>query len=1485
MADKGDPAMAVLGSSPSLWVCERLTVASPCVQRTLIDCVNAVLLVAYATALAAACVRRQRVPGASRSSGGARWWRWWLAVVSVCCVAAAVVYGVDGFHAVSSSDVAAAVPHLFRAVVWIVLAVSLHVQPNRPARTVAVIWWALFSLLATAYTAEMLISGGALDAIDVIAWPANLLLLLCAVGSVVQLHRGQGDGDASDDNGGLSEPLIGKDGTKAAPTSELYRAGLFRQLAFSWLDPLLRLGRSKALDLTDIPLIAGNDTAEHASRKFAEVWSRHVHDKARSRRSVGSNSLALVLGKCFLGEILLTGFYAFLRTLSIAVAPLLLFAFVWYSNQDERDVGVGLALVCCLLLVKLVESLSQRHWFFDSRRTGMHMRSALMAVIFQKQLRLSSQGRKNHSTGEIVNYIAVDAYRLGDSISWLHMGWSSPLQLVFAVATLFWALKLGALPGLVPLVIFGFLNVPFAKILQGYQAKFMVAQDERLRSTSEILNSMKIIKLQSWEEKFRNMIESLRDGEFKWLRETQMKKAYGAVMYWMSPTVVSAVMYTATAISGSAPLNASTLFTVLATLRAMAEPVRFLPEILTMMIQYKVSLDRIERFLLEDEIREEDVKRVPSDNSDIRVHVQDGNFSWNANRADLSLRNVNLSISRGEKVAVCGPVGSGKSSLLYALLGEIPRISGSVEVFGSVAYVSQNSWIQSGTVRDNILFGKPFNKELYEKAIKSCALDKDIENFDHGDLTEIGQRGLNMSGGQKQRIQLARAVYNDADVYLLDDPFSAVDAHTAAVLFYDCVMTALADKTVVLVTHQVEFLTEASRILVMEGGQVSQQGKYSELLESGTAFEKLVSAHQSSITALDTSASQQNQAQGQLVPDENIVPSALQATRQASDIEIAAKAPSASIQLTEEEEKGIGDLGWKPYKDYINVSKGTFQFSGMCTSQVLFTCFQIASTYWLAVAVQMDNVSAALLVGAYSGLSIFSCFFAYFRSLFAANLGLKASKAFFSGLMDSVFKAPMSFFDSTPVGRILTRASSDLSILDFDIPYSMAFVTTGGIEVITTVLVMGTVTWQVLVVAIPVTITMVYVQRYYVSSARELVRINGTTKAPVMNYASESILGVVTIRAFAAAERFIDSNMQLIDTDATLFFHTVAAQEWVLIRVEALQSLTIITAALFLVSVPPGAISPGFAGLCLSYALTLTSAQVFLTRFYSYLENYIISVERIKQYMHLPAEPPAIIPENRPPASWPQEGRIDLQDLKIRYRPNAPLVLKGITCTFAAGNKIGVVGRTGSGKSTLISSLFRLVDPAGGKILIDKLDICSIGLKDLRTKLSIIPQEPTLFRGTVRNNLDPLGLHSDQEIWEALEKCQLKTAISTTPALLDTVVSDDGDNWSAGQRQLFCLGRVLLRRNKILVLDEATASIDSATDAILQKVIRQQFSSCTVITIAHRVPTVTDSDRVLVLSYGKLVEYETPAKLLEDKQSAFAKLVAEYWANTKRNST
>ncbi|XP_020088705.1 ABC transporter C family member 8-like isoform X3 [Ananas comosus] len=1444
-----------------MMICGReFNLGSPCTQRTLIDIINIFFLVAYILGLLSTSFRKNY-------ANGNRNRRWYSIIVSLCCALISIAYIILGIWDLSNGkqNISNLVVYFVRGIVWIALTISMHIHPTKLVKLIAFIWWVSLALLISAYNLEVLLNVRRTEILELMSWPVNILLLFNALSCIFR------SSDPSCDS--LSQPLLTNNDVNSA---KLYKAGLFSRLTFSWLSPLLKLGYSKPLDLDDIPTLDSEDGAFDASQKFLQVWTIQKQEKSRSR-----NSIFLVLGKCYSKDILLTGFYALVKTISIAAAPILLYFFVWYSHKEERDLYMGFLLIVCLIVMKLAESLSQRHWFFESRRVGMRMRSALMAAVFQKQLKLSSQGRRNHSTGEVVNYIAVDAYRLGDFPYWVHMAWSQPLQLILSIVILFWIVGLGALPGLVPLIICGFLNVPFAKILQGYQSKFMVAQDERLRATSEVLNNMKIIKLQSWEEKYRQMIELLREGEFKWLAETQLKKAYGTALYWMSPTFVSAVILAGTAALKSAPLNASTIFTVLATLRVMSEPVRMLPEVLLMMIQVKVSLDRIKIFLLEDEIKEEDVNRKPLQNTDLCVRVQNGNFSWDQNGPTLTLRDINLSIPRGQKIAVCGSVGAGKSSLLSALLGEIPKISGSVEVFGSIAYVSQTSWIQSGTVRDNILFGKPFNKALYERAIKSCALDKDIGNFDHGDLTEIGQRGLNMSGGQKQRIQLARAVYNDADIYLLDDPFSAVDAHTAATLFYDCVMAALGNKTVILVTHQVEFLAETDKILVMENGQITQAGTYDKLLKAGTAFEQLVNAHKSSITILKSIDHQTQTGKQRTTRDLESVGS--NSLRQNSDAEILFKAISA-VQLTENEEKEIGDLGWKPYKDYLYVSKGSFFLTLVIFAQSSFVILQCLSTYWLAIGLQMSNISSAILVGVYAALSIISCSFTYFRSYFAAHLGLRASRAFFTGLMDSVFKAPMLFFDSTPVGRILTRASSDMSILDFDIPYSISFVIAGGVEAAMVIIVMATVTWQVLIVATPVTILMIYIQRYYIASVRELVRINGTTKAPVMNYAAESMLGVVTIRAFAVAERFIQTNLNLIDADATLFFHTIAALEWVLLRVEALQTLPIITSALFLVLLPQGIISPGFAGLCLSYALTLTPSQVFLTRFYSSLENHIISVERIKQFMYIPPEPPAIIPENRPPPSWPFEGRIDLQELMVKYRPNAPLVLKGITCTFLAGNKIGVVGRTGSGKTTLISALFRLIDPVSGRILIDGLDICSIGLKDLRTKLSIIPQEPTLFRGTVRSNLDPLGLHTDHEIWEVLEKCQLKSTISSLPTLLDSSVSDGGENWSAGQRQLFCLGRVLLRKNKILVLDEATASIDSATDAVLQRVIKQEFSSCTVITIAHRVPTVTDSDMVMVLSYGKLVEYEKPSKLMETKNSAFSKLVAEYWSNCRRNS-
>ncbi|KAH0736468.1 hypothetical protein KY285_012175 [Solanum tuberosum] len=1436
-----------------LWICGgEFSWGSLCIHRAIVDALNLLLVFLF---LLAGLVRKFRL-----TSGGYR--RDLMAIgVSVCCALVSIVYfGLGLWKLISSKD--GSVSHLswlqcfVCGIIWISLTVSLLVQGSKWIQILISSWWVVFFLLISTLNIEVSMKTRSVPILDLVTWLVTFLIFFYALLSFHHIIS------QSSSKQSLLEPLL-VDRPDDKQIS-IGKASLFGRLSFSWVNGLLSLGNSKTLALEDIPCLGYEDEAILAYEQLSREW------KSLQGEDNSEDLLIKVIARVYWKEMVLAGALVFLRIVAVVVSPLMLYAFVAYSSSETRTFVKGVLLLGCLVVDKLVDSLSSRHFFFYSRRVGMRIRSALMVAVYQKQLKLSSLGRRKHSTGEIVNYISVDAYRMGEALMWFHTGWSSGLQIFLSVGVLFGVVGLGAIPGLVPLIICGLLNVPFAKILQKCQTEFMIAQDKRLRFMSEILNSMKIIKLQSWEEHFKNSIDSHREDEFKWLAETQIKKTYSTLLYWMSPTIVSCVIFLGLVFFRSAPFNAATIFTVLAALRTMSEPVRYLPEALSAVIQVKVSFDRINSFLLEDEIKPEDIVKSPREDSDHSVCIVDGHFTWDPESPDALLKKLNFQARRGQKIAVCGPVGAGKSSFLYAILGEMPKTAGTVHVYGSIAYVSQTAWIQSGTVRDNILFGKSMDENKYHEAVKVSALDKDIDSFDYGDLTEIGQRGLNMSGGQKQRIQLARAVYSDADIYVLDDPFSAVDAHTAATLFNDCVMTALKNKTVILVTHQVEFLSEVDQILVMEGGQITQSGSYNELLMSGMAFEQLVNAHRDAVAGLDP----------RTYKDESHELEETDIIKENSQKEVTSK---PGIQLTHEEEKESESAVWKIFQDYVVISKGTLFLCSNILTQAGFVALQAAASYWLAVAIQSPKISHIMVIGVYSSVSLVSAFFVYLRSLFAALLGLKASKAFFSGFTNSIFNAPMLFFDSTPVGRILTRASSDLSVLDYDIPFSYAFVMAAGMELLVTIGIMASVTWQVLLVGIIATVGSKYVQGHYQPSAQELMRINGTTKAPVMNYVTETSLGVATIRSFGAVDRFFQNYLKLVDADAKVFLCSNGALEWLVLRTEALQNITLFIASFLLVSIPKGYVSTGLVGLSLSYALALTSTQVFLSRWYSNLANYVISAERIKQFMCILPEPPAIVEDNRPPSSWPTKGRIELLDLKIRYRPNAPVVLKGITCTFHEGTRIGVVGRTGSGKTTLISALFRLVEPYSGQVIIDDINICSIGLKDLRSKLSIIPQEPTLFKGSVRTNLDPLGLYSDDEIWKALEKCQLKATISTLPNLLDSSVSDEGENWSMGQRQLFCLGRVLLKRNRILVLDEATASIDSATDAILQRIIREEFSNCTVITVAHRVPTVIDSDMVMVLSFGELVEYDQPSRLMQTN-SSFAKLVAEYWSSCRRSS-
>ncbi|KAK4799126.1 hypothetical protein SAY86_024491 [Trapa natans] len=1293
-------------------------------------------------------------------------------------------------------------------------------------------------------------------------------------------------------NPGLQEPLLLEEDAGCLKITPYHDAGLFSLATLSWLNPLLSAGAKRPLELRDIPLLAPKDRAKTNFKVLRLNW-----EKLKADNPLEKPSLAWAIIKSFWKESASNAIFAGLNTIVSYVGPFMISYFVDYLGGKETIPHQGYVLAGTFFVAKLIETLTTRQWYLGVDILGMHVRSALTAMVYQKGLKLSSSSKQSHTSGEIVNYMAVDVQRVGDYSWYLHDIWMLPMQIVLALAILYKNVGIAAFATLIATIISIIVTVPIAKIQEDYQDRLMTAKDDRMRKTSESLRNMRILKLQAWEDRYRIRLEEMRDVEFKWLRKALYSQAFITFVFWSSPIFVAVVTF-GTSILLSHQLTAGSVLSALATFRILQEPLRNFPDLVSMMAQTKVSLDRISGFLQEEELQADATLILPRGMTEVAVEIKNGVFSWDSAKLKPTLSDIQLKVERGMCVAVCGMVGSGKSSFLSCILGEIPKIAGEVKICGSAAYVPQSAWIQSGNIEENILFGSQMDKIKYKHVIHACSLKKDLELFSHGDQTIIGDRGINLSGGQKQRVQLARALYQDADIYLLDDPFSAVDAHTGSDLFKEYIMSALAMKTVIYVTHQVEFLPAADLILVLKEGRIIQAGKYDELLQAGTDFETLVSAHHEAIEAMDIPNHSSEESDGNLSPDAPIsakcsierpgvgslvkeVHEGVASSEQKAIKEKKKSKRSRKKQLVQEEERERGRVSMKIYLSYMAAAYKGLLIPLIIIAQALFQFLQIGSNWWMAWANPQTEgdkpkVSAMVLLVVYMALAFGSSWFIFVRAVLVATFGLAAAQKLFLKMLRSVFRAPMSFFDSTPSGRILNRVSIDQSVVDLDIPFRLGGFASTTIQLLGIVCVMTKVTWQVLLLVIPMAVACLWMQKYYMASSRELVRILSIQKSPIIHLFGESIAGAATIRGFGQEKRFIKRNLYLLDCFARPFFYSIAAIEWLCLRMELLSTCVFAFCMILLVSFPPGSIDPSMAGLAVTYGLNLNARLSRWILSFCKLENKIISIERIYQYCQIPSEGPAIIQSCCPPTSWPENGKIELIDLKVRYKENLPMVLHGVSCIFPGGKKIGIVGRTGSGKSTLIQALFRLIEPVDGRIIIDNIDIYKIGLHDLRSRLSIIPQDPTLFEGTVRGNLDPLEEHPDSKIWEALDKCQLGQIVREKELKLDTPVLENGDNWSVGQRQLVSLGRALLKQARILVLDEATASVDTATDNLIQRIIRTEFKDCTVCTIAHRIPTVIDSDLVLVLSDGRVAEFDTPAKLLEDRSSMFLKLVTEY---------
>ncbi|XP_035519605.1 canalicular multispecific organic anion transporter 1 isoform X1 [Morone saxatilis] len=1215
--------------------------------------------------------------------------------------------------------------------------------------------------------------------------------------------------------------------------------------------------------------------------------------------------LITTIYKTFRGILLESAFFKLLQDLLAFASPQLLKLMISFTQDKSRYTWEGYLYAVLLLVVAVLQSLFLQQYFQRCFVLGMKVRTAIMASVYKKALVVSNEARKESTVGETVNLMSADAQRFNDVTNFIHLLWSCPLQITLSIVFLWLELGPSVLAGLAVMVLMVPINGFLATKARNIQIENMKFKDKRLKIMNEILNGIKILKLYAWEPSFQTQVEGIRGQELKVMRKFAYLTSVSTFIFSCAPALVSLATFAVfVGVSSDNVLTAEKAFTSISLFNILRFPLAMLPMLIAAMVQTTVSRKRLEKFLGGEDLDSDIVRHDTSFNT--AVSISDGSFAWEK-EADPLLKNVSLDIKPGRLVAVVGAVGSGKSSLMSALLGEMHSTKGFINIQGSLAFVPQQAWIQNATVRDNILFGSPHKERRFQEVIQACALAPDLKLLPGGDLTEIGEKGINLSGGQKQRVSLARAAYSQADIYLLDDPLSAVDSHVGKHLFEKVIGPngILKNKTRILVTHGVSFLPYVDEIVVLVDGVVSEVGSYNSLRASKGAFSEFLDTYakeQSNQADLQSDRSDrcQDTADVELIPErEDTQPdSPLEDTvsvtlkrensirrsqrmgsvrlRKNSSIKKSEDADESKQgqKLIEKETMETGQVKFSLYLQYLRAMGWGYTvmvFVVYFIQNIAFIGQNLWLSDWTNDAVDYYNMTYPnwkrdTRVGVFGALGVAQGLFVFLGTLLLANASVNASRILHSRLLDNILRVPMVFFDTTPIGRVVNRFAKDIFTVDEAIPQSFRSWLLCLLGVLGTLFVICLATPFFTIIIIPLALVYYFVQRFYVATSRQLRRLDSVSRSPIYSHFSETVSGLSVIRAYGHQERFLKHNEITIDGNLKSVYPWIVSNRWLAIRLEFLGNLVVFFAALFAV-ISRDSLDSGLVGLSISYALNVTQTLNWLVRMTSELETNIVAVERVSEYSELENEAKWVT-ETRPTEKWPEEGRLQFDNYKVRYRPGLELVLHGVTCNIGSTEKIGIVGRTGAGKSSLTNCLFRIIEAAEGRILIDDIDISTIGLHDLRNRLTIIPQDPVLFSGSLRMNLDPFDRFSDEDIWRVLELSHLKDYVAGLQEGLQHEVAEGGENLSLGQRQLLCLARALLRKSRILILDEATAAVDLETDDLIQNTIRKEFSHCTVLTIAHRLHSIMDSSRVMVLDAGKIVEFDSPSNLLE-KQGHF----------------
>ncbi|XP_028632028.1 canalicular multispecific organic anion transporter 1 [Grammomys surdaster] len=1235
-----------------------------------------------------------------------------------------------------------------------------------------------------------------------------------------------------------------------------------------------------------------------------ETKKKKKKKKSETTKDFPKSWLVKAIFKTFYVVILKSFVLKFIYDLLQFLSPQLLKFLIGFVRDPNTYAWVGYICAILLFVVALIQSFCLQSYFQYCFVLGMSVRTTIMASVYKKALTLSNLARRQYTIGETVNLMSVDAQKLMDVTNYMHLLWSSVLQITLSIYFLWRELGPSILAGVGIMVLLIPVNGVLATKIRKIQVQNMKNKDKRLKIMNEILSGIKILKYFAWEPSFKEQVNSIRKKELQNLLRFGQLQALLIFILHLTPILVSVITFSVyILVDSNNVLDAEKAFTSITLFNILRFPLSMLPMVISSILQASVSIERLEKYLGGDDLDTSAIRHVC--NFDKAVQFSDASFTWDRD-LEATIQNVNLDIKPGQLVAVVGSVGSGKSSLISAMLGEMENVHGHITIKGSIAYVPQQSWIQNGTIKDNILFGSEYNEKKYQQVLEACALLPDLEMLPGGDMAEIGEKGINLSGGQKQRVSLARATYQNADIYILDDPLSAVDAHVGKHIFNKVVGPngLLNGKTRILVTHGIHFLPQVDEIVVLGKGIILEKGSYRDLLSKKGVFAKnwktfmKHSGPEGEATVNDDSEEEDDDSG--LMPTVEEIPedaasltmrrenslrrtlsrSSRSSSRRGKSLKNSLKIKSVNaLNKKEEEVKGqklikkefveTGKVKFSVYLKYLQ-AVGWWSILFIVFFYVLYNVAFIGSNLWLSAWTSdsenpnVTNYSSQrdMRIGVFGALGVAQGIFMLISSLWSIYACRGASRTLHEQLLTNMLRAPMRFFDTTPTGRIVNRFAGDISTVDDMLPQTMRSWLLCFLGIISTLVMICMATPVFAIIIIPLGILYISVQVFYVATSRQLRRLDSVTKSPIYSHFSETVSGLPVIRAFEHQQRFLACNQKQIDTNQKCVFSWITSNRWLAIRLELVGNLIVFCSALLLV-IYKNSLSGDTVGFVLSNALNITQTLNWLVRMTSETETNIVAVERISEYISVDNEAPWVT-DKRPPADWPRNGEIQFNNYQVRYRPELDLVLKGITCNIKSTEKVGVVGRTGAGKSSLTNCLFRILESAGGQIIIDGVDIASIGLHDLRGRLTIIPQDPVLFSGNLRMNLDPFNKYSDEEVWRALELAHLKSFVAGLQLGLLHEVTEGGDNLSIGQRQLLCLGRAVLRKSKILVLDEATAAVDLETDSLIQTTIRNEFSQCTVITIAHRLHTIMDSDKIMVLDNGKIVEYGSPEELLSN---------------------